>query len=135
MKLVINTSKKQEFVDITNKINEIIKKSKIKSGLCNVFVRHATAAIIINENQDPHLCDDFLKALNNAFPEHADYSHDLIDDNAGAHIKAAILGPSVSIPFENSKLKLGTWQAVMFVELDGPRAQREVEITLIENKE
>ena len=135
MRIIIPTSKKQELIDITNKVNELVRKSKVKSGVCNVFVRHATAALIINENYDPNICTDLLKALNKAFPDNAGYLHDRVDNNAGAHIKAAILGTGESIPVENGKLKLGTWQALMLVELDGPRNNREVEVRIIKTEE
>ena len=131
MKISLNTSKKQELVDITSQVNEFVKKSKIKQGICHVFVKHATAAIIINENHDPNICVDLLNALNKIFPDNAGYLHDRVDGNAGAHIKAAILGPSETIPVENGKLELGTWQAVMLVELDGPRSKREVELRIL----
>jgi len=134
MKITINTSKKQELIDITDKVNELVKKSKVKEGICNVFVTHATAAIIINENYDPNICVDFLNALNKAFPDHAGYLHDRVDNNAGAHIKAAVLGPSETIPIENGKLKLGRWQSIMVVELDGPRSNREVEIRILKTE-
>ncbi|KYK25062.1 hypothetical protein AYK26_02605 [Euryarchaeota archaeon SM23-78] len=131
MKITINTSKKQELIDITDKVNDIVKKSKVKNGICNIFITHATAAIIINENYDLNVCVDFLKALNKAIPDNAGYLHDRVDGNAGAHIKAAVLGPSESIPVENGKLKLGTWQSIMVVELDGPRSNRKVEVRVI----
>ena len=131
MKITINTTQKQELIDISDKVNELVKKSKVKEGICNVFVKHATAAIVINENYDPNVCVDFLNALNKAFPDHAGYLHDRVDNNAGAHIKAAVLGPSETIPIENGKLKLGTWQSIMVVELDGPRSNREVEVRIL----
>lgn len=132
MNFTINTPKKQELIDITSQVNELVAKSKVENGICNVFVTHATAAIIINENHDPNICIDLLNALNKVFPDKAGYLHDRIDGNAGAHIKAAILGPSETIPIENGKLKLGTWQSLMLVELDGPRSRRNVEVRVIQ---
>ncbi|MBU1198463.1 MAG: secondary thiamine-phosphate synthase enzyme YjbQ [Nanoarchaeota archaeon] len=132
MNFTINTTQKQELLDITDKVNEILQKSKAKTGICNVFVTHATAAIIINENHDPNICIDLLNALNKSFPDNAGYLHDRIDGNAGAHIKAAILGPGETIPIENNKLKLGTWQSLMLVELDGPRTDREIQVIILE---
>ena len=134
MSFTVSTTKKQELIDITGRINELVRKSKIKQGICSVFVRHATAAIIINENYDPNICTDLLNALNKTFPNNAGYLHDEIDGNAGAHIKAAILGPGESIPIENGKLKLGRWQSLMLVELDGPRGGREVEVRLVKEE-
>lgn len=130
----ISTSKKQELIDITGKINEIIKKSKVKNGLCNVFAAHATAAIIINENYDPNICLDLLDALNKLVPSGI-WRHDKIDGNADAHIKSAILGPSEAIPIKGGKLQLGRWQACMLAELDGPRSDRRVIVTVLGDKD
>src|SRR3989338_3233619 len=105
----ISTKKKQELIDITGNVNSIIKKSKVKSGLCNVFAAHATAAIVINENYDPNICTDLLSALNKLVPSGI-WLHDRIDGNADAHIKAAILGPQETMPVKNNKLELGRWQ-------------------------
>lgn len=127
--ITLSTSKKQELIDITDKINAIIKKSKIKNGLCNVFAAHATAAIIINENYDPNICLDLIDALNKLIPSGI-WRHDRIDGNADAHIKSAILGPSETIPIKGEELGLGKWQSVMFAELDGPRNNRRIIITI-----
>ncbi|MBW2990423.1 secondary thiamine-phosphate synthase enzyme YjbQ [Candidatus Woesearchaeota archaeon] len=131
MNFTISSTKKQELIDITDQVNELVIKSKVKNGICNVFVAHATAAIVINENYDPNVCTDFLNALNKAIPDNAGYLHDKVDGNAGAHIKAAILGPGETIPVENNKLKLGRWQNLMLVELDGPRSDRNVEVRVV----
>lgn len=126
----ISTSKKQELVDITSRVNSIIQKSKIKDGLCNVFTSHATAAVIINENYDPNICLDLLDALNKLIPSGI-WRHDRIDGNADSHIKAAILGPQETMPIKNGELQLGRWQSCMLVELDGPRKDRKIIITVI----
>ncbi len=130
MRFTITSSKRQELIDITREVQDIASKSSVKNGMCNVFVAHATAAIVINENYDPNVCVDFLKALNRALPDHAGYLHDRVDGNAGAHIKAAALGPSETIPIVAGKLKLGTWQSIMLVELDGPRPDRNIHVTI-----
>ena len=127
---ILSTSKKQELIDITSRINNIIKNSKIKSGICNVFAAHATAAIIINENYDPNICLDLLDALNKLIPAGI-WRHDRVDGNADAHIKSAILGSSETIPIKNGSLELGRWQSVAFVELDGPRSNRKIIVTII----
>ena len=126
----ISTSKKQELIDITDKVNSILKKSKVKSGICNVFAAHATAAIIINENYDPNICLDLIDALNKMIPSGI-WRHDKIDGNADAHLKSAILGPSETIPIKNGELDLGQWQAVQFCELDGPRQNRKIIVTIV----
>ena len=126
----ISTKKKQELIDITSHVNSIIKKSKIKEGLCNVFTAHATAAIIINENYDPNICTDLLNALSKLVPGGI-WLHDRIDGNADAHIKSAILGPQETMPVKNNKLDLGRWQSCMFAELDGPRNDRKIIVTIL----
>lgn len=122
------TRKKEEIIDITEEVSAIVSKSKA-NGICLVYVPHATAAIIINENADPNIGDDILKALNHTIPD-LGYKHDRIDRNAIAHIKAAILGPSEAIPVEDGRLLLGRWQGLIFCEFDGPR-QRKIVIEII----
>ena len=126
----ISTSKKQELIDITGRINSIIKKSRIKDGICNVFAAHATAAIIINENYDPNICLDLLDALSKLIPSGI-WRHDRIDGNADSHIKSAILGPQETMPIKGGELNLGRWQSVQFCELDGPRNDRKIIVTIL----
>ncbi len=130
MEFTVQSTATQELLDITAQVEDLVAKSKIKEGLCHVYLPHASAAILVNENHDPELCKDVLDALNKVFPDHAGWRHDRIDDNAGAHIKASVLGPSETIPIRNGKLALGRWQAIMLAELDGPR-QRQVVVTLL----
>jgi len=127
--LTISTTKKNELIDITPQIEEIVRKSKIREGICVIYTPHATTAIIINENYDPHVMDDVLDALHKLIPE-GKWQHDRIDNNAAAHIKSAIIGPSQTIPIKDSKLMLGQWQAIMFADFDGPRNKRQIIITL-----
>lgn len=116
----IRTKKKQELVDITGRVADVVKQSGVTDGICLVYVPHATAAVAINENADPNVCEDILEALAGLIPE-GKWRHDRIDNNAAAHIKATILGPSETVPVRGGRLRLGTWQSVMLVELDGPR--------------
>jgi secondary thiamine-phosphate synthase enzyme len=126
----IDTTRKRETIDITDRVRTIVRRSKLERGLCHVMALHATAAIIVNENADPSIGVDLLTALGGAVPEHAGWLHDRIDDNAQAHILASILGPSEVVPVENGDLRLGRWQGLMLVELDGPRRARRVMVTL-----
>lgn len=128
--ITISSKNKNELIDISEEINSALKESKIKNGIALIYVPHATAAVIINENYDPNICLDFIDALNDIIPA-GKWRHDKVDDNADAHIKAAIVGPSETIPIKNSKLELGTWQAPMFCEFDGPRSGRRVIIKII----
>jgi secondary thiamine-phosphate synthase enzyme len=121
--LHVRTRQKREMIDLTAGIGEIVGRSGVHEGLCNVYVAHATAAIVINENDDPNVCVDTLDALDKLIPAGV-WRHDRVDGNAASHIQAAILGPGETIPVRQGRLLLGTWQAVMLVELDGPRERR-----------
>jgi len=119
----IRTSSKRELVDITAQVEAIVARSGVADGLCHVYVAHATAAIVVNENDDPNVCVDLLDALDRLVPAGI-WRHDRVDGNAASHIQAAILGPSETIPVAEGKLALGTWQSLMLAELDGPRERR-----------
>jgi secondary thiamine-phosphate synthase enzyme len=121
--LTIRTTRKRELVDITASVEAVVAKSGLEEGLCSVYVAHATAAIIVNENDDPNVCVDFLDALDRLVPAGI-WRHDRVDGNAASHIQAAILGPGEVIPVRGGKLCLGRWQAIMLAELDGPRERR-----------
>jgi secondary thiamine-phosphate synthase enzyme len=118
--ITLRTRKTQEMIDITQQVADEVRRTGVKDGLCLVFVPHATAAVVINENADPDVCQDILDALGRMIPEGA-WRHDRIDNNAAAHIKATILGPSETVPVRGGALRLGTWQSLMLVEFDGPR--------------
>jgi len=115
-------------LDITRQVAEVVSAAELDEGICSVYVTHATAAVVINENDDPNVCLDVLDALDKLIPE-GSWRHDRVDNNAAAHIKAAILGPGETIPIRERRLQLGTWQAIMVVELDGPK-QRRVVVTV-----
>jgi secondary thiamine-phosphate synthase enzyme len=132
MEFKVETTKKEEVVDITEKVREILKESKVKNGIMVVYVKHATAGIIINENYDPNVCLDFLDALKDLIPA-GKWRHDKVDGNTDAHIKASIIGPSETLIIENNDLVLGTWQNLMLVSWDGPRT-RTIKVEIIENK-
>ena len=121
--LTIKTTRKRELVDVTATVEAIVAKSGIEEGLCSVYVAHATAAVIVNENDDPNVCVDFLDALDRLIPAGI-WRHDRVDGNAASHIQAAMLGPGEVIPIRHAKLCLGRWQAIMLAELDGPRERR-----------
>jgi len=118
--ITLHTRKIQEMVDITQQVADEVRRTGVKDGLCLVFVPHATAAVVINENADPNVCQDILDAMGRLVPEGA-WRHDRIDNNAAAHIKATILGPSETVQVRGGALRLGTWQSLMLVEFDGPR--------------
>ena len=126
----LKTQDKHQIVDITSQVKAALAKIGVESGLVNVYTPHATAAIAINENDDPNIGVDLMRALGKMVPEHDGWLHDRVDDNAAAHIKAAIMGPSETIPVIDGRLALGTWQNVFFCELDGPRSDRRVIVTI-----
>ncbi len=126
----VSSSRRRELIDVTSKVEERVSKSGIKDGLCHVFVPHATAAVIANEHERG-LMNDILRALEMIVPPDANWAHNLIDNNADAHILASIIGPSRSFPVENGRLVRGTWQNIFVVELDGPRGARRVVVTVI----
>lgn len=119
----VKTARKYQVIDITPRVQEIVEQDGSTDGLCCVFVPHATAAVTINENADPNIGEDLHDALAKLIPEGV-WRHDRIDGNAAAHIKAAILGPSETVPVKDRRLTLGTWQSLMLVEFDGPRQRR-----------
>lgn len=126
----LNTNKKRELINITNLVEETVFESRIKEGIAIVFVPHATAAIIVNEDEQG-LKEDILNWLEEVFPRNKDYAHNRIDDNADSHIASAVLSSSKAFPVSKGKLLRGTWQEIFFVELDGPRARRQVIVQVI----
>ena len=118
-KFSISTDSRICFKDITYEISQCIENSKVKSGICCIFVPHTTAAVTVNERADPNVMRDVTIALNKLIPFDDDYRHS--EGNSAAHIKSSVIGASEMLPVENGQLFLGTWQAVFFCEFDGPR--------------
>jgi len=122
-RLHIKTQTEQELIDITERVSRAVRELGITDGACVIFVPHTTAAITINEHADPAVKEDILTALSKLVPAGLHYQH--AEGNAHAHIRASLLGHSVTVPIEDGKIALGTWQGILFCEFDGPR-QREV---------
>jgi secondary thiamine-phosphate synthase enzyme len=120
----VETRQPHDCFDLTARVREIVKRSGVGEGSCQIMVLHSTAAIVVNETHDPNIGRDVLDALARAVPSQADWLHDRIDDNAAAHIKASILGPSELVPVVRGELLLGTWQGIWMFEFDGPRTRR-----------
>jgi len=120
----VETRGRTESLDITDRVRAAVAELGGGSGLCHVMVLHSTAAVVVNETADPNIGRDLLDALERAIPERAGWLHDRIDDNAHSHIKAAVLGPSETVPLADGELVLGTWQRILLLELDGPRKRR-----------
>lgn len=125
----VQTTKKEEFIDITSEIRRLVESSGIKNGLVCVFVPHTTCGLTINENADPDVRADILMALRKAVPDNLAYAH--LEGNSTAHIKASLLGSSVNLLVEKGQIQLGTWQGVFLCEFDGPRT-RKVWLQMIE---
>ncbi|MBI4518967.1 MAG: YjbQ family protein [Deltaproteobacteria bacterium] len=121
--LRVRSQRQFEMLDITQSVAEVVRAAGLSEGICSVYVAHATAAVVINENDDPNVGVDLLDALAKLVPQGI-WRHDRVDNNAAAHIKAAILGPGETVPVRDGELLLGRWQAIMVVELDGPRERR-----------
>ncbi len=116
----IQTSRRNEFIDITAQIQDLAEK--ISEGLATVFVPHTTTGITINENADPAVPRDILKKLAELIPQQDNYSH--MEGNSDAHIKASLFGSSVRVIIKDGQLLLGTWQSIFFCEFDGPRTRK-----------
>jgi secondary thiamine-phosphate synthase enzyme len=127
----IHTTTRTELIDITDRVRAEVAESGIKDGICVISTRHTTSGIIINENERG-LRSDILEMLETLVPEHKNYAHNSIDNNADAHLRAVLLGNSAILPIEDSHLVLGTWQSIFFVELDGPR-NRSVNVKIIKS--
>jgi len=125
----IKTSSETELIDVTDNVRRIVREKKTMDGICIVFTKHTTSAIIINENEHG-LIEDIVVSLQKLFPKGSGYSHDKVDSNAHSHLRAIFLGSSQAIPIERGELGLGTWQRIFFVELDGPR-RRQVEVKVL----
>ncbi len=125
--LKIDTNKNFEIIDITSKINDLID---IEEGIISIFSKHSTSAIVVNENESG-LLRDLEATLNNIITDKFTYEHDRIDDNAKSHLKSFLLSSSECLPIKNNRLDLGTWQSVFFIELDGPRRNRTISLTMI----
>jgi len=118
----IRTRTKEEFVDLTAEIGRVVAVSGVASGVCVVAVPHTTAGVTVNENADPDVRADLLMALRRIVPDSLPYAHG--EGNSPAHVKASLVGSSVTLIVEGRRLQLGTWQGIFFCEFDGPRTRQ-----------
>ena len=118
----VKTHARIDMVDITQLVQREISNGDVADGVCVVYVPHTTAGITINEGADPAVCQDIVKKLSELVPPNAGYRH--MEGNADSHIKASIMGSSVTVLVESGRLVLGTWQKIFFCEFDGPRSRR-----------
>jgi len=122
LELSVRTRSRTEMCDITPEVRNAIAGASAGSGICTIFVPHTTAGVTINENADPSVQRDILSELNQVIPFDDGYAH--TEGNSAAHIKASLVGSSVSVPLEDGRLQLGTWQGIYLCEFDGPRRRR-----------
>jgi len=124
----VKSEQNTTMINITKEVQNIVRDSGIKHGICIVFIPHTTAAITINENADTNVMRDFLMEINKVIPMSDGYQH---IKNSAAHIKSSLMGFSETIIIEEGRLLLGTWQGVYFMEFDGPRI-RKVQVKIME---
>jgi len=118
----VRTRSREDFVDLTAETERFVAASGVRSGACVVAVPHTTAGVTVNENADPDVRADLALALRRIVPDDLPYAHG--EGNSPAHVKAALVGSSVTLLVEDGKLCLGTWQGVFFCEFDGPRTRK-----------
>ncbi len=122
MQIDISTSKNNQLVNITRDVQSAVTKSGVSNGICFVHIAHTTAGITINENADPDVVHDILLSLDDIVKNLSGFRH--FEGNSTAHVKSSLMGNSASIPIQNGKLQLGTWQGIYFCEFDGPRSRK-----------
>ncbi len=116
----VKSNKREEMIEITSEVENTLRESDVKEGVCVLFTQHTTCGLTINENADPDVKSDMLLFLKNTIPQFYDgFRH--FEHNSDAHIKSSLVGSSVTVPFENGKLFLGRWQGIYLCEFDGAR--------------
>ncbi|TYO98285.1 secondary thiamine-phosphate synthase enzyme [Geothermobacter ehrlichii] len=126
--LEVSSGRQVEMIDITAQVRQAVAESGIRSGLLLVFTPHTTAAVTINENADPDVPHDLVMELNRIVPFEDGYRH--VEGNSAAHLKSSLIGAGETIPVEDGRPVLGTWQGIWFCEFDGPR-RRKVHLQII----
>ncbi|MDQ3907175.1 MAG: secondary thiamine-phosphate synthase enzyme YjbQ [Acidobacteriota bacterium] len=125
----VRSHKREELVEFTDEVRRALRESGARSGVCTLFVRHTTAGLTVNENADPDVPRDMLHCLRTLVPQHGmDFRHS--EENSDAHIKATLVGSSLTIPFSEGELLLGRWQGIFLCEFDGGR-EREVIMSIM----
>lgn len=124
------TRKERELVDITARAREEVRSSGVRDGICTLYAHGATAALMVQENDDPNIQLDVLDSLAELVPS-GRWRHDRVDGNGASHIQAGLVGPSETIPIRNGELALSTWQNVFLCDFDGPRRSRRVLVTIL----
>lgn len=119
----VRSERREEMVDITSRVAEVLARSGREEGICVVFTQHTTCGLTINENADPDVQTDMLGFLRDLIPQYREgFRH--FEHNSDAHIKSSLVGSSATVPFADGKLLLGRWQGIYLCEFDGPRERR-----------
>lgn len=118
----VQTRDRDDWVDLTAEARAVVRECGLSEGILTIYIPHTTCGVAIQENADAALKKDITRALGRLFPWRDSYGH--CEDNAAAHMKAVLTGPSVQVPFESGELMLGTWQDIYLCEFDGPRTRR-----------
>lgn len=126
----VTTSKRIQLIDITHHVEEAVRRSGIANGVCIVFAPHATAAVVVNEHEEG-LMHDIASKIEEIIEPERSWRHNIIDDNAHAHIGSAIIGSERIFPVRDGRIVRGTWQNIFLVELDGPRRERNIVIEVL----
>ena len=130
--ITLRTTQREELIDITERVRKILMGSGVQNGIFHVYAQGATAAMMIQENWDESVPLDVVNLLRKLIPPGI-WLHDAQDGNGDAHLKAGLVGPSETIPVIDGQLGLSRWQNLFFCEFDGPRSQRQVVCTVIED--
>ncbi|HOP41376.1 MAG TPA: secondary thiamine-phosphate synthase enzyme YjbQ [Geobacteraceae bacterium] len=118
----VSSKSRNELIDITGRVEELVAKSGVTSGICFLFCLHTTAAITVNEGADPDVRRDIARFLSTLVPVDAPFAHG--EGNSDSHVKSSLVGVSETLLIEGGRLLLGTWQSVYFCEFDGPRSRK-----------
>lgn len=121
MRFEVRTREREEFVDVTRRVAEVVAAAGVESGAVLVFCPHTTAGVTINENADPAVVADLTDGLRRLAPRDAGWRH--AEGNSDGHLKSSLVGPSLLVPIEGGRLALGTWQGIYLCEFDGPRTR------------
>ncbi|MBW9263807.1 MAG: secondary thiamine-phosphate synthase enzyme YjbQ [Candidatus Thiodiazotropha sp. (ex. Lucinisca nassula)] len=130
--ITLTTKQREELVDITPKVEALVRSSGVQNGLVALYAQGATAAIMIQENWDDSVQRDVVDLLRKLIPKGV-WQHDQQDGNGDSHLKSGLVGPSETIPLIDGKLGLSQWQNIFFCEFDGPRRQRRVVCTILQS--
>jgi secondary thiamine-phosphate synthase enzyme len=128
----VRSRQREELIELTDEVRRHLTESGERQGICVLFVQHTTAGLTVNENADPDVPRDMLHALRTLVPQHGmGFRH--AEENSDAHIKATLVGSSVTIPFSDGELLLGRWQGIFLCEFDGAR-ERQVVMTVLRSR-